>query len=135
MSKTITKCIGKNPYLLEQKVCVFADFVRFMIESALPIRNSQKHRLNLLDMLGSFENKKFLFLIESAFPKRNSQKHRLNVLDMLGSFENTKFLFLSICTFPKRNSQNMSILPYICLRRTSTFASTLVSVFVDFSVL
>ena len=61
-SRILTKCIGNNPHLLEQKVPVFVDFVRFMIESAFPKRNSQKHRLNILDMLGSFENKKFLFL-------------------------------------------------------------------------
>ena len=33
-SRIVTKCIGNNPHLLEQKVPVFVDFVRFMIESA-----------------------------------------------------------------------------------------------------
>ena len=61
-SRILTKCIGNNPHLLEQKVYVFADCVRFMIESAFPKRNSQKHGLHLLDMFGTFENKKFLRL-------------------------------------------------------------------------
>ena len=75
-----------------------------MIERAFPKINSQKHRLNILDILGSCSNTKFLFfsdiMIERAVPKRNSQKRRLNILDMLGSFENKKFLFLPICTLP-----------------------------------
>ena len=77
-SRILTKRIGNNPHLLEQKVPVFVDFLRFMIESAFPKRNSQKHRLNLLDILGSCSNTTFLvfvrFTIERAFPKRNSQK-------------------------------------------------------------
>ena len=55
MIKIPTKCIGNNSHLLEQKASIFADFVRFMIESAFPKRNSQKHRLNLLVMLRTFE--------------------------------------------------------------------------------
>ena len=35
-SKIVTKCIDNNPHLLEQKVPVFVDFLRFMIERAFP---------------------------------------------------------------------------------------------------
>ena len=53
--------------LFEHKVSAFLDF---MIERAFPKRNSQKRRLNLLDMLGTFENTKFLFSPICAFPKK-----------------------------------------------------------------
>ena len=58
------KCISggeSSKMVLEQKVPVFVDFIRVMIERAFPKSNSQKHRLNLLDILGSCSNTKFLF--------------------------------------------------------------------------
>ena len=62
-SKILTKCIGNNSHLLEQNVPVFTDFVRFMIERAFPKRNSQKRRLDILDILDMCSNTKFLFLL------------------------------------------------------------------------
>ena len=58
-SRILTKCIGNNPHLLEQKGSSVCRFCPFYDRKCISSKKFSKHRLNLSDILGSCSNTKF----------------------------------------------------------------------------